>query len=48
MRVKHAMSDSYSDDQLTLLLDLLERFRALIAEHTTTLRAQAANNQPTS
>jgi DNA-binding MarR family transcriptional regulator len=41
------LSASYSDDQLTLLLELLDRFRALIAEHTITLRAKAANNQPT-
>jgi DNA-binding MarR family transcriptional regulator len=41
------LSASYGDDQLTLLLELLERFRALIAEHTTTLRAQATSNQPT-
>ena len=42
------LSASYSDDQLGLLLELLDRFRTLIAEHTTTLRAQAASNQPTS
>ena len=42
------LSASYSDDQLGLLLELLERFRALIAEHTTALRAQAASKQPTS
>ena len=42
------LSASYSGDQLTLLLELLERFRGLIAEHTATLRAQAASNQPTS
>lgn len=41
------LSASYSDDQLTLLLELLDRFRALIAEHTATLRAQAASKQPT-
>ena len=41
------LSASYTDDQLTLLLELLDRFRALIADHTTTLRAQAANKQPT-
>jgi DNA-binding MarR family transcriptional regulator len=41
------LSAGYSDDQLTLLLELLERFRTLIAEHTTTLRTQAASNQPT-
>jgi hypothetical protein len=40
------LSGSYSDQQLTLLLDLLDRFRTLITEHTTTLSAQAANNQP--
>jgi hypothetical protein len=44
-RAQHAAS--YSDDQLTLLLELLDRFRTLIAEHTTTLRARAASNQPT-
>ena len=42
------LSASYSDHQLTLLLELLERFRILIAEHTTTLRAQAAGRQPSS
>jgi DNA-binding MarR family transcriptional regulator len=39
------LSASYSDDQLALLLELLERFRALIAEHTTTLWARAAAAQ---
>jgi hypothetical protein len=46
MRVKHALSDSYSYDQLTLLLDLLERFRPDRRAHHH-LRAQA-NNQPIS
>ena len=41
------LSASYTDQQLILLLELLERFRTLIAEHTTTLRARAASNQPT-
>jgi DNA-binding MarR family transcriptional regulator len=41
------LSANYTDDQLTLLLELLDRFRALIADHTTTLRAQAATKQPT-
>lgn len=41
------LSASYSDEQLTLLLELLDRFRALLVEHTTTLRERAANNQPT-
>jgi hypothetical protein len=40
------LSASYSDEQLTLLLELLDRFRVLIAEHTATLRARAASNQP--
>jgi DNA-binding MarR family transcriptional regulator len=40
------LSAGYSNDQLTLLLELLERFRALIAEHTTTLRAQATSTPP--
>ena len=41
------LSASYSDEQHTLLLDLLDRFRALITEHTATLRAQASSNQRT-
>jgi DNA-binding MarR family transcriptional regulator len=41
------LSASYTEEQLTLLLDLLDRFRALIAEHTATLRARAASDQPT-
>jgi DNA-binding MarR family transcriptional regulator len=41
------LSASYSDQQLALLLELLERFRALIAEHTATLREQSASNRPT-
>jgi hypothetical protein len=41
------LSASYSDEQLTLLLDLLERFRTLITEHTATLRARAADDRAT-
>jgi hypothetical protein len=47
------LSASYSDEQLTLLLDLLDRFRTLITEqttiteHTSTLRTQAASNKRT-
>lgn len=41
------LSATYSDEQLTLLLDLLDRFRALITQHTANLRARAASNQPT-
>jgi DNA-binding MarR family transcriptional regulator len=41
------LSASYSDEQLTLLLELLDRFRTLIAEHTATLRARATSNRST-
>jgi len=41
------LSASYSDEQLTLLLELLDRFRTLIAEYTVTLRARAISNRST-
>jgi hypothetical protein len=47
------LSASYSDEQLALLLDLLDRFRTLITEqttiteHSTTLRTQTASNKRT-
>jgi DNA-binding MarR family transcriptional regulator len=45
METTTRLSAGYSDDQLALLLDLLGRFRDLIAEHTANLRAQADRNK---